>query len=327
MRGLNNDPNNIQMSAPVQPGNSGGALLDSSGNVIGVVASKLDVLNALARSGDLPQNVNFAISLPVLKAFLARSGVRATEAASRVELRPDEVGDRAKSFTYAIECEPQVMAGASEQRRVDIAAPAAPFARGRTSAQKAVLSEEDQANPNGTEFVGSVVWRAEQLASGTGQKPDVVLRSEIEIPGQKVSVRLSMRRNDDKELPVSHTVEIVFTLPPGFPHGGISEITGVLMKQGETTAGVPLDGIVVKLTTNFFLMGLSPDKTERNIQLLKERSWLDIPIVYGDGKRAIIAIEKGTPGERAFAEAFKAWGDSARGKATALPKGAVQPLR
>jgi hypothetical protein len=107
MRGLNNDPNEIQISAPVQPGNSGGPLLDSSGNVIGVVASKLDALNALVRSGDLPQNVNFAISLPVLKAFLARSGARATESASRLELRPDEVGDRAKSFTYAIECNPQ----------------------------------------------------------------------------------------------------------------------------------------------------------------------------------------------------------------------------
>jgi hypothetical protein len=75
-------------------------------NVIGVVASKLDALNALVRSGDLPQNVNFAISLPVLKAFLARSVVRVTESASRFELRPDEIGDRAKQFTYMIECEP-----------------------------------------------------------------------------------------------------------------------------------------------------------------------------------------------------------------------------
>jgi hypothetical protein len=47
---------------------------------------------------------------------------------------------------------------------------------------------------------------------------------------------------------------------------------------------------------------------QRNLQLLKERSWFDIPVVYGDGKRAIIAIEKGTPGDRAFADAFAAWG-------------------
>jgi S1-C subfamily serine protease len=108
MHGLKNDPNEIQISTPVQPGNSGGPLLDSSGNVIGVVSGKLDAMNALARNGDLPQNVNFAISLSVLKEFLGRSGVATTDAASRFELRPDEVGERAKTFTYAIECDPSM---------------------------------------------------------------------------------------------------------------------------------------------------------------------------------------------------------------------------
>jgi hypothetical protein len=140
---------------------------------------------------------------------------------------------------------------------------------------------------------------------------------------------LAVRRNDDKSLPASHTVEIVFTLPPDFTHGGISNIPGILMKQGETTRGVPLNGVAVKVTTNFFLIGLSlvDVDMQRNVQLLKERSWFDIPVVYEDGKRAIIAIEKGTPGERAFAEAFRTWGDSKTGKATALPKGATQPAR
>jgi hypothetical protein len=181
---------------------------------------------------------------------------------------------------------------------------------GALVAQKVVLYEEDQSNPNGAQFIGSAVWRTERVAPGPGQKPDIVVRAEIEIPEQKVSMRWSLRRNDDKQLPASHTVEIVFTLPPEFPHGGISNIPGVLMKQGETTRGVPLNGVAVKVTANFFLIGLSSIEADmqRNIQLLKERSWFDIPVVYGDGKRAIIAIEKGTPGERAFTEAFAAWG-------------------
>ena len=190
-------------------------------------------------------------------------------------------------------------------------APSAPSAsEGALLAQKVVLYEEDQANPNGTQFIGTAVWRTERVAPGPGQKPDVVVRAEIEIPEQKVSVRLSLRRNDDKQLPASHTVEIVFTLPPDFSHGGISNIPGILMKQGETTRGVPLNGVAVKVTTNFFLIGLSSVDVDmqRNVQLLKERSWFDIPVVYGDGKRAIIAIEKGTPGERAFTEAFATWG-------------------
>jgi hypothetical protein len=46
---------------------------------------------------------------------------------------------------------------------------------------------------------------------------------------------------------------------------------------------------------------------QRNVQLLKERAWFDIPIVYNDGRRAILAVEKGSPGETAFAEAFATW--------------------
>ena len=49
---------------------------------------------------------------------------------------------------------------------------------------------------------------------------------------------------------------------------------------------------------------------QRNLPLLKERAWFDIPIVYNNGRRAILALEKGTPGERAFEEAFKAWGQT-----------------
>ena len=118
--------------------------------------------------------------------------------------------------------------------------------------------------------------------------------------------RWSLRRNDDKQLPASHLVEIAFTLPPDFPHRGISNIPGMLMKQGETVRGIPLRGLGVKVATNFFLIGLSSVDADmqRNIELLNEGSWFDIPVVYSDGKRAIIAIEKGTPGERAFADAL-----------------------
>jgi hypothetical protein len=119
-----------------------------------------------------------------------------------------------------------------------------------------------------------------------------------------------LRRNDDKALPASHTVEVSFNLPPDFPHGGITNIPGVLMKQSESTRGVPLASLTVKVTTNFFLIGLSSVEADqmRNIQLLKGRGWFDIPVVYNDGRRAIIAIEKGAPGDRAFTRAFEAWG-------------------
>ena len=81
------------------------------------------------------------------------------------------------------------------------------------------------------------------------------------------------------------------------------------MEQTEQTRGVPLAGLAVKVTPGFYLIGLSNAEADkdRNIQLLKERSWFDIPVVYNNNRRAILALEKGTPGERVFADAFKAW--------------------
>jgi hypothetical protein len=114
---------------------------------------------------------------------------------------------------------------------------------------------------------------------------------------------LTVRRNDDKQLPASHTIEIVFMLPPDFPHGGISNVPGLLMKQSETTRGVPLNGVAIKGANNLFLIGLSNVDADmrRNVQLMRERTWLDVPIVYSDGTRAILAVEKASWGERALA--------------------------
>jgi hypothetical protein len=172
--------------------------------------------------------------------------------------------------------------------------------------QKVVLYEEDPRDSAGKSYVGSAVWRTEVVPPGPGQKPNIAARADVELPARNISIRWSLRRNDDKQLPASHIVEIVFTLPPDFLHGGISNIPGMLMKQGETVRGVPLRGVAVKVATNFFRIGLSSVDADmqRNIELLNEGSWFDIPVVYGDGKRAIIAIEKGTPGERAFADAL-----------------------
>ena len=101
----------------------------------------------------------------------------------------------------------------------------------------------------------------------------------------------------------------MFKLPADFPAGGISNVPGILMKQARSTRGVPLVGLAVKVTPGLYLLGLSNQEAdkERNLQLLKERGWFDIPVAYNNNRRAILAMEKGTPGERAFADAFTAW--------------------
>jgi hypothetical protein len=178
------------------------------------------------------------------------------------------------------------------------------------TAQRVVLYEEDPSNPQGKQYVGSAVWRTETVSPGSGLAPELQVRADITIPERNMSVTWKLRRNTDQALPASHTIEITFNVPPDFPGGGVANVPGVLMKESEQARGVPLAGLAVKVTNGFFLIGLSAvdADVQRNMQLLKDRPWFDIPLVYNNGGRAILAMEKGPPGDRAFADAFAAWG-------------------
>jgi hypothetical protein len=184
--------------------------------------------------------------------------------------------------------------------------------------QKAVLFEEDAANPNGRQSIGTAVWCIEPAPSATSPESGVAIRVDVDIPEQGIALRLTLQRNADTTLPASHIVEITFRLPPYFAHGGIANVPGIMMTQDETSRR-GLSGVTVKVTDNVFMVGLADvprhsvrDEVPRNVKLLTERSWLDIPAVYADGKRALIAIDKGEAGARAFAEVFAAWERASR---------------
>ena len=104
LAGLMGDRTRIQITAPVQPGNSGGPLLDSSGNVVGVVVSKLNALGVAGVNGDIPQNVNFAVSLGTLQAFLDANSVAYQTRSSTTSMRNADVADVARAATMLIEC-------------------------------------------------------------------------------------------------------------------------------------------------------------------------------------------------------------------------------
>jgi hypothetical protein len=178
-------------------------------------------------------------------------------------------------------------------------------------AQRVVLYDEDPSDPKGKQYVGSVVWRTEPIKASGNAKGDIAVRADIDIPDRKFKMTMSFRRNTDSSLPASHTAELTFILPPDFSGGGVANVPGILMKSNEQARGTPLAGLAVKVTDGFFLVGLSNVDADRarNIQLLKERSWFDVPLVYSNQRRAIIAIEKGAPGERAFNDAFALWGE------------------
>ncbi|GGE09841.1 hypothetical protein GCM10011390_31140 [Aureimonas endophytica] len=76
LRGLSNDPRYLQISAPVQPGNSGGPLVDLTGRVVGIVTAKLDAIAVADATGDIPQSINFAIRPDAAARFLKDKGIR-----------------------------------------------------------------------------------------------------------------------------------------------------------------------------------------------------------------------------------------------------------
>ena len=107
LAGPGGDTTVLQITAPIQQGNSGGPLLDLSGNLVGVVVAKLDALKVAILTGDIPQNVNFAISASTAKAFLDAHGIPYDTSPSTRgpnEMTAADVAARARDFTVLVEC-------------------------------------------------------------------------------------------------------------------------------------------------------------------------------------------------------------------------------
>lgn len=104
LSGISNDARLMQIQAPVQPGNSGGPVLDRHGNVVGVVQSKLNALAVAKRTGDLPQNVNFSVSAPTAIQFLLDNNISPHVEPDRPERAVDEVAAAASRYTFRLRC-------------------------------------------------------------------------------------------------------------------------------------------------------------------------------------------------------------------------------
>jgi hypothetical protein len=171
---------------------------------------------------------------------------------------------------------------------------------------RAELLEEDRNEADGgRRFDGTVTWRTEPAEGGLAA---VV---EVTIPDRQMTMTLSIRRNTDSSLPASHIILVTFDVPQGFLFGTVANMPNVRMSPSiEDASGALLAGLSVRVTVGSFLVGLSEAEFERkhNLELLMQRPVIKLMMNYGTGGRAIMAIEKGAAGERAFAAALGAGG-------------------
>ncbi len=106
LAGLGDDSSKFQISAPIQPGNSGGPVLDHYGNAVGVIVSTATSAIIADRSGVAPQNINFAIKANIARSFLDANGIQADSAPQTTKIYEfADLAERAKLTTVKILCE------------------------------------------------------------------------------------------------------------------------------------------------------------------------------------------------------------------------------
>lgn len=228
----------------------------------------------------------------------------APKATDRLNSDGTKVSTAAKPVpTQTITTTPQIQSG-GDPKPAELPKQAVPLV-----AQKAILYEEGKAGAQALITPGKVVWQIVPDPT-VGKDGAVMLRIRAEIPDRKMVVNLSIRPNGDASFPASHLIEIKFQLPPDFDGKAVTGVPGVILKATEQSRGDPLVAASAKVADNFFWIALGSGEAdkERNFKLLKERGWIDVPILYENGRRGILTLEKAGSGDQALSDALTAWG-------------------
>lgn len=192
---------------------------------------------------------------------------------------------------------------------VEAPAPATPASGTVPVSQNAILYEEGPTAAENTVDSGRVVWSVVEEEPTSGASKEPVIRARIEIPSRNVVLIMKIKRNADKALPASHLIELVFAVPDDFSGGAIDQVSRFVLKQSEQARGDGLVGVPARIAEGIFLIALNnlEQAKKQNESLLQSREWIDIPLQYRTGRRALMTIEKGVPGDKVFKEVFEAW--------------------
>lgn len=178
--------------------------------------------------------------------------------------------------------------------------------------QRALFYEERTGTQAGTSFPGAAIWSVVQEAPAVGIEPEPAIRAEASVPDLGIVMEMIIKRNGDTTLPASHIAELFFRVPDTFEGRGIADIQRITLKETESDPGNALIAVPAPLDTNIFLIALNDAATavESNLGLLANQEWIDIPMQYVSGRRALITLEKGSAGKAVFDEVLEYWGQN-----------------
>lgn len=170
--------------------------------------------------------------------------------------------------------------------------------------QSLLLEASQDGTTGAVPFSGTVEW-----SEGVDELGLPTLIGAASIPARNLGVDITIRKNSDPSLPASHLMEVDFKVSDTFIGGTIATLPGVLLKDEELVPGTALVGASARVVGNSFLFALSatPADAEINTDLLENRRWMDLAVVYGTGRNAIITLEKDETAQALFDKVFGAW--------------------
>ncbi len=225
-------------------------------------------------------------------------------AAYKLRDRPEDLARRAPT-TDASE---QNSGGKIGERIGAQANPGGAGAPNLAVASRAAILVQAPDEPGGIKtYIGSVVWRRDSANRGPNQQLAGAIRAEVDVPTAKFNMSMVMEKNYETALSVSHTITIRFDPAADSPIGAVKAINMPEMRRDDAPKGAPLFGLPVEIASNVFLVGLASASETQNLELLQGPNWFDIPMSLASGRIAKVTFEKGSGGEKLFADVLAEW--------------------
>ena len=157
---------------------------------------------------------------------------------------------------------------------------------------------------------GTVQWSLVKDKANAQNPEELAVRGNVTIPDEKLSLRLTIRRNTDPSLPAAYLIEAIFIVPDDFEGKAIDNVHELTFKDSEQAPGQQLTGTVeAKIDDDFFLFALSGANPfrDRNLQLMKQLGWIRLVITDKNSRISELTFSKGPNGETIFNQVIDSW--------------------